>query len=417
MTTRAAARITAVLAVLVAIGLVVADTDGGAATDAALGGLAVALTVSVLVARITLGRERRRARRALRAGRTAAVVPSAPTVATVGGRQTVAGTVLVLGGVVVALLALQSTLGISFWALLLLAAGGFVLWSQTTDAGRDPDDDGPVSGWQRLLGRRAGPRSGSGWPDADRMILASGVALVVLGALVALSSLGALDATRTSVLQLIVALAAVLVVVAPFWLRLSRRAAAERAERTRSDERAEVAAHLHDSVLQTLALIQRRNTDPREVATLARRQERELRLWLSGRSERPDVELMAALRAAAAAVEVEHAVEIELVTSGEWPLDDRAVAVLGAAREAMTNAARHAAGSGAISVFADATGDRLEVFVRDRGAGFDPDAVPGDRRGVRESIVGRMRRAGGRAVIISSPDTGTEVELQLESRS
>lgn len=404
------ARITALLAVVVAGALLVADRGGTTAAHAALATSTTLLVVSAMAARWVIGRDRRRERRSTVAARR--LVGPGPAVDP-GGRRTVAGTMLVLGGVVVALLTLQSALGISFWALLLLGAGGVVLWSQTSDATRATAGGSP-SGWQRLLGRRSDDPTAAA--AADRMVVASGVGLVVLGALVALSSLGALDATRTSVLQLVVALAAVLVVVAPFWLRLSRRAARERSERIRSDERAEVAAHLHDSVLQTLALIQRRGDDPREVAAIARRQERELRLWLSGRSERPDVELMAALRAAAAAVELEHASEIEVVTTGSWPLDDRAVALLGAAREAMTNAARHAGGN-RISVFAEVADGRIEVFVRDRGGGFDVDAVPSDRRGVRESIVGRMRRAGGRATITSSPESGTEVELCLEIRS
>jgi signal transduction histidine kinase len=134
---------------------------------------------------------------------------------------------------------------------------------------------------------------------------------------------------------------------------------------------------------------------------------------------------MAALRGAAAAVELEHRIEIDVVTSGEWPHDDRAAALLGAAREAMANAARHGAAATdatdvaagvSVSVFAEAEGDRVEVFVRDRGQGFDLDAVPADRRGVRESILGRMRRAGGRATIHTAPGEGTEVELLLEDR-
>lgn len=402
----AATRFAAALSVVVAAALVLVESAGSAAAQAVLGVTTAALIVAALVARVTIGRDRWRERRAAARAASLAAPP-----ADLSGRRTVAGTVLVLGGVAIGLYALQGVLGISFWALLLLGAGGIVLWSQTSEAARS-NGDGPPSGWQRLLGRRADDPTAA----ADRMIVASGIGLVVLGALVSLSSLGALDATRTSVLQLVVALAAVLVVVAPFWLRLSRRAARERAERIRSDERAEVAAHLHDSVLQTLALIQRRGDDPREVAALARRQERELRLWLSGRSERPDVELMAALRAAAAAVEVEHAVEIDVVTTGECPLDDPAVALLAAAREAMANAARHA-GGGRVSVFAEVADGRIEVFVRDRGGGFDVDAVPADRRGVRESIVGRMRRAGGRATITSGPESGTEVELSLEIRS
>jgi signal transduction histidine kinase len=406
-------RLTALLTALVAVGLVVADAATSTTSRALLAGAALLLGLVALAARIQLAIDRRRERRLIRMA-----VRRAQAAAGVDRRRTASGTLLVLAGFAAALLAVQAMTGIAFWALLLLAAGGLVLWSQV--AAPEPDPDQPATGWQRLVGRR-----GSADPDTDRMLLGGGIALVLLGALVTLSSLGALTASRTGVLQTIVAILAILVVVAPFWRRMSRRAASERSERIRSDERAEVAAHLHDSVLQTLALIQRRSDDPREVTSLARRQERELRLWLSGRSERPDDELMAALRAAAAAVEVEHAVEVEIVTSGERPLDDRTVAIVAAAREAMANAARHAfpdgvpatPGSRTIQVFAEADEDRVEVFVRDRGRGFDPADVPGDRRGVSESIVGRLRRAGGRATIHSAPGEGTEVELQLEDRS
>jgi len=402
--------------------LLVAAEQGDAA--GAKGAAAVACAVVLLAtvaARLVLGLEAHRERRAIREARSrVAVAQGRPPV---GGSRTVAGAVLLAAGVLIGLLALRSLLGVSVWALVLLGSGGFVLWAQTTELPAD-DADRPGSGWQRLLGRRPARRGGR--VETDGLLLASGIGLVVLGALVALSSLGALDASRNGIVQLLVAVAAIGVVVAPFWRRSARRAQAERSERIRGDERAEVAAHLHDSVLQTLALIQRRSDDPREVAGLARRQERELRTWLSGRSERPDDELMAALRAAASAVEVEHRVEIEVVTSGERPLDDRAAALVAAAREAMANAARHACpaadaeapedGVVTVSVFAEAEDGRVEVFDRDRGRGFDPDQVPADRRGVSESIVGRMRRAGGRATIHSSPGEGTEVELLLEDR-
>ena len=59
------------------------------------------------------------------------------------------------------------------------------------------------------------------------------------------------------------------------------------------------------------------------------------------------------------------------------------------------------------------TDDEAGVFVRDRGSGFDRNAVPADRKGLLESIEGRMERAGGRATIITSPGSGTEVELHL----
>jgi signal transduction histidine kinase len=404
VTARPLALATAASCAVVAVGLVAVDSGaGGDPVRLGLAAVCALLVATAVGARAALWVDRRRELRRLRA----AVATAAVAVPPGSGRRTATATALLVAGALVGLLAVRTALGISFWALLLLGSGGFVLWAQTAEL-PDAEAPGPLSGWQRLVGRR---RPGPG--GADRLLLASGIGLVVLGALVALSSLGALDPTRNSLLQLVVGLAAIGVVVAPFWRRSARRAQAERSERIRGDERAEVAAHLHDSVLQTLALIQRRSDDPREVAGLARRQERELRTWLSGRSERPDDELMAALRAAAAAVEVEHRVEIEVVTSGERPLDDRAAALVAAAREAMSNAARHAF-STPVSVFAEVERGRAEVFVRDRGRGFDPDAVPADRRGVSESIVGRMRRAGGRATIHSSPGEGTEVELLLE---
>jgi signal transduction histidine kinase len=205
------------------------------------------------------------------------------------------------------------------------------------------------------------------------------------------------------------------VIFAPWVLRLVRSLGAERAERVRSQERAEMAAHLHDSVLQTLAMVQKRADDPREVAALARRQERELRTWLSGRGAAAPGErrLETALEAVAGDVEREHGVPIEVVAVGDAGLDERGEALLAAAREAIVNAAKFGEGS-TVSVYAEAGDARLAVFVRDRGPGFDPAAVPADRRGVRESIVGRMERHGGRATIASSPGQGTEVELVLE---
>jgi signal transduction histidine kinase len=171
-----------------------------------------------------------------------------------------------------------------------------------------------------------------------------------------------------------------------------------------------VAAHLHDSVLQTLALVQRRADDPREVAALARRQERELRAWLN--ESRPTGTFATALDAAASEVEGDHHVPIEVVTVGDAPLDDRTAALVAAVREALVNASKFA-GPEPIAVYAEVEDGRFEVFVRDRGPGFDPEAVPADRRGVRDSIVGRMERHGGTATVHSRPGQGTEVELVL----
>jgi signal transduction histidine kinase len=167
-------------------------------------------------------------------------------------------------------------------------------------------------------------------------------------------------------------------------------------------------------VLQTLTLMQKRADDPREVATLARRQERELREWLFDEERSSEASFAAALRAAAEEVEDAHGIQVEVVEVGDAELDDSAVAVVAAAREAMTNAAKFAPDAGPVALYAEAENGRLEVYVRDRGPGFDPDALPADRRGVRESIVGRMERHGGTAKIDSAPGEGTEVELVLD---
>lgn len=185
-------------------------------------------------------------------------------------------------------------------------------------------------------------------------------------------------------------------------------------ERIRLEERAEMAARVHDSVLQTLALIQRHSEEPRRVASLARRQERELRGWLYG--ERPlgdQASLVGALSAAAADVEELHGVRVELSNAGDCPADE---ALVLAAREAMTNAAKFS-GVDEIDVYAEVTDDEIAVFVHDRGVGFDRSAVSPDRRGLVDSIEGRLERAGGRATITSEPAAGTEVELRVPRRA
>jgi signal transduction histidine kinase len=243
-----------------------------------------------------------------------------------------------------------------------------------------------------------------------------GASLVVGAALLFLLGTDALGAARDIVLVLLAVVVALALILTPLWSRLGRSLAEERAARIRSQERAELGAHLHDSVLQTLALVQRRADDPRAVAALARRQERELRAWLSGKQESGSREsLSAALETAAADVEDAHDVTIEVVAVGDARLDAAGEAVVAAVREALVNAAKFA-GDRPIAVYAEADDERMHVFVRDRGPGFELAAVPADRRGVRESIVGRMERVGGRAVVTSSPGTGTEVELLVERR-
>jgi signal transduction histidine kinase len=204
-----------------------------------------------------------------------------------------------------------------------------------------------------------------------------------------------------------------LIVVGPWLWRLARERDDERDQRVRSEERAELAARVHDSVLQTLALIQREAGDPRRVASLARRQERELRAWLYPDGTRVEGEsLSSALEAAATEIEELHGVRVELVRSGDCPLDDRVDALVLAAREAMANAARHS-GTDEVSVFAEASDGDVVVYVRDRGAGFDPAAVPADRRGLAQSIRGRLERAGGTATVTAAPGEGAEIELRV----
>jgi signal transduction histidine kinase len=197
--------------------------------------------------------------------------------------------------------------------------------------------------------------------------------------------------------------------------RLAGQLARERSERIRSQERAEMAAHLHDSVLQTLALIQRADA-PRDMVALARNQERELRAWLNGRQPTGDDTLASAIEKVAASVELTLKVPVEVVTVGDAPLDDRLRAVVEACREATVNAAKHS-GAPQISIYVEVEPASVTAFVRDQGSGFDPESVASDRRGIAESIHGRMQRAGGSATIVSEMLGGTEVQLSMPRAS
>jgi signal transduction histidine kinase len=328
------------------------------------------------------------------------------------------------------------------WPLVLIASGGALLWRQSLGGPDSPMAGLParapvgaaahaVRAGEAGTGARARDASSAARPnEASRAALAAesrraaaaisrtgiGIALVIAAGFVFLQATGALGAARDVLLALIAAVVVLGVIFAPWVVRLVRSLTQERAQRIRSQERAEMAAHLHDSVLQTLAMVQRSAGDPSEVAAIARRQERELRAWLAGRpAPGQAARLAAALEAAAADVEERYGVPVEVVVVGDRELDGNHEAIVAAAREAMTNAAKFGAGS-TVDVYAESGAGRTQVFVRDRGPGFDPAAVPGDRRGVRDSIVGRMQRHGGRARVASAPGGGTEVELVLEER-
>jgi signal transduction histidine kinase len=295
------------------------------------------------------------------------------------------------------------------WPLLLAAAGGALIWRQSQRA--EVVEPPPVE--------RARPGGGAAPRRTRRLARPSlagaglGTTLVLGGGLVFLWLTGALTAARDVLLAVAVVVVAIGVILTPWWLRLVRGLTEEREERVRTQERAELAAHLHDSVLQTLALMQKRADDPRAVAALARRQERELRAWLNGaRTDAPRQTLAAAIQEVVGEVEDDHGVPVEVVVVGDCPLDEATEALVAATREAVVNAVKFAAGT-PVSVYAEADGDRVEVFVRDRGPGFDLAAVPPDRRGLRESVLGRMDRHGGEAHVHTQPGAGTEIELVL----
>jgi signal transduction histidine kinase/phage shock protein PspC (stress-responsive transcriptional regulator) len=314
-----------------------------------------------------------------------------------------------MGLIVLSLLLTARALGLLFsdvivWPTALVAAGAALLWRQSLSAtpaevAAEPPQVPEEERRERALVWRTG----------------LGIALVIAAGVVFLYATNSLTAARDAVLAALVVAVVLGIIFAPLIVRLVRSLASEREERIRSQARAEMGAHLHDSVLQTLALVQKRADDPRAVAALARTQERELRAWLAGR-EGGHERLAAALEAVAGEVERAHGVPVEIVVVGDRELDSRGEALVAAAREAMVNAAKFGAGS-TVDVYAEAGEGELQVYVRDRGPGFDPDAVPADRRGVRESIVGRMLRHGGRAAIHSAPGAGTEVELTLPEPS
>ena len=284
------------------------------------------------------------------------------------------------------------------WPVVLVSAGGALLWRESM--GRGPDEPAETEP------ERAEP------PAAFVSRTGLGIALVIGAGLAFLAATNSLSAARNVVLSVLVVAVVLAVIFFPWIARLARSLASERAERIRSEERAEMAAHLHDSVLQTLALVQQRSDDPKTVAALARRQERELRAWLLRRPGTEASHLAAALEGAADEVERDHGVAVEVVVVGDAELDEPARALVAAAREAMVNAAKFGGGS-PVDVYAEVLDGELQVYVRDRGPGFVPGDVPEDRRGVRESIVGRMTRHGGRAEVRSAPGEGTEVELAV----
>lgn len=303
-----------------------------------------------------------------------------------------AGLLLVAGILIAQLLGVDVPLGTLIPAAAVLG-GAAIAWMQLDETRRaglvDKTKADQAGGWARL---------------------AAGLALVVAGVLVMVSGSGSWEQTWLALLASVAVLGGVVLVLFPWALKFWRDLESERAGRVRETERAEIAAHLHDSVLQTLALIQRRAGNEHDVVRLARAQERELRGWLFQDPGRDAGQLAERIKATAAEVEDFLGNAVEVVSVGDTAMTEAHEALVQASREAMLNASRH--GGGTVSVYLEVSDGRAEVFVKDRGPGFELNDVPEDRLGVRESIIGRMKRHGGTASITSTPD-GTEVRLGL----
>lgn len=303
----------------------------------------------------------------------------------------------------VGLLLLLRSVGLWFgdalvWPITLVAFGLAVMWDQS---GRD----NRFIGWA-FPGLEEGAR-----PTASRIVV--GGAIMIAGLSIFVTSVDAFRGMGLAILAVLITGGGLTMLFGPWIWRLATDLGRERSDRIRSDERSEVAAHLHDSVLQTLALIQR-SDDPRRMVTLARAQERELRSWLFERAPaEAQNRLSAALEAIAGRVEATYNVPVNVITAGDALLDVHVEALVGAVGEAVTNAARHS-GADQISLYAETSPTSVEVWVSDQGKGFDPTSVPTDRHGIVESIAGRMRRHGGEVDITSELGEGTEVRLRLE---
>ena len=300
------------------------------------------------------------------------------------------------------------------WPLAVAAAGAAVVWREADETRR-----------HRLRAGAGALASGDGRGASVRVL--AGVALVVGSFLALLASNASASDLRFALVAVLAALLGAGLLTLPWWVRMARELHAERADRIRSQERAEIAAHLHDSVLQTLALIQKQADSSREVRRLARGQERELREWLYGPSgygrigAGPDEvdnaaesasTLSAELPRLCGEVEDDFAIEVEHVVVGDCELGQRQQALLAAVKEALVNAAKHA-GVREVSVFAEVEPEQVSAYVRDRGAGFDPDAVGPDRHGLADSIRARVERNGGGVAVRSRPGEGTEVRMEV----
>jgi len=310
---------------------------------------------------------------------------------------------VVLAMVFVGSVDIGNGVGVYFLPIVLVGAGVALVWRQADNSRR--------ARWVEVGRRRR----------TLTLVRTLGGVLLVTAGVSGVFVLQGSVAHLGSVLQAALAvLVGITLLAGPYLVRMTQDLSEERLMRIRAQERAEVAAHVHDSVLHTLTLIQRNAENAPEVRRLARAQERDLRTWLynpegTGKDKEDEPTTVAdAVRRNAAEVEDKHGVPIEVVIVGDCELDERTAAQMQAAREAMVNAAKYGGEGGAVQVYAEVEGKTVFVSIRDRGPGFDPDSIPADRMGVRESIIGRMERNGGTARLRAVPGGGTEVELEME---
>lgn len=320
------------------------------------------------------------------------------------GMRTVASVILITTGLMIG--ARQA----GFWfgdalvgPIAIATVGAIVLWVRNDSARLGPD--AATNPFETLLQGRV---------SAGRVV--GGALLIIVAAATFIANANpygvGFDFIRLLLLPVIATIGGLLLIFGPWLYRLASQLTFERRERIRSEERSALAAHLHDSVLQTLALIQRAD-NPHRMAHLARTQERELRAWLFGKTgSLVDESLSGALEALAGRCESRFVTSVDVVVVGDVILDERFEALVAACGEAISNAAAHS-DSPSVSVYAEAETDTVTIYVRDEGRGFDLASVPADRRGIRESIEGRMQRAGGTAVVQSAPGEGTEVILTM----
>jgi signal transduction histidine kinase len=303
------------------------------------------------------------------------------------------------GAGAVLIVAHATPIGGLFVPTMLACLGGALIWRQATDADRGR--------WRKLSRDSLQARTSA---RAGRLRTFIGAALVLGGGILVLVESN-FTALRDGFLLLVVALLGLALLTGPWWMGLVTALREETSERIRSQERADIAAHLHDSVLQTLALIQRNSSSQREVSRLARGQERELRTLLYD-ERTASGQLADELRRMAAEVEDAYAIGVEVVIVGDAAMTEHMTAATAAAREALVNAAKHS-GVTTASLYAEVEPSAVSVFVKDRGVGFELDDVADDRQGVRGSITGRVERHGGDVKVRTQPGSGTEVEIRM----